>query len=128
MTEETNKPSKLKQWFWGFITIAVVALYLLYKQVTKPDIVIDNNTVIENTVVADSLRNVIQNNQEQTDAQVQALNDSIAMYQFIINENKQTINELKSKTNEKSNNVVYLTGNELYQFLSDRYKDSVPTK
>jgi hypothetical protein len=128
MTEETNKPSKLKQWFWGFITIAVVALYWLYKQVTKPDIVIDNNTVIENTVVADSLRNVIQNNQEQTDAQVQALNDSIAMYQFIINENEQTINELKSKTNEKSNNVVYLTGNELYQFLSDRYKDSVPTK
>lgn len=128
MTEETNKPSKLKQWFWAFITIAVMALYWLYKKINQPDIIINDDTVIENTEIADSLRNVIQNNQEKADAQVEALADSIAMYQFIVNENNQIINELKSKTNEKSNNVVKLNSNELYQFLSDRYKDSLTTK
>jgi hypothetical protein len=96
MAEETNKPSKLKQWFWAFITIAVLALYWLFKKVdittTTQDKVVD-----ENTAVVDSLRNVIQNNQEKADAQVEALADSIAMYQFIVSKNNQTINELKSK-------------------------------
>lgn len=118
---------KLKQYLWVFITIVILGIYWLFKSVsfsTKKE-----NTVIQNnTSVVDSLRGVIKSNEEKYKTELSALNDSIKMYKFLIDRNNQKINQIKTKTDEKVNNSTTLNANELYQFLSDRYRDSIRVK
>jgi hypothetical protein len=118
---------KLKKYFWVFITIIVLSIYWLFKSVNftseKETTVIDSNSLL-----VDSLRNVIKSNQDKTNSEIESLHDSIKMYKSIINKNNQTLNQINKNTNEKVNNTVILNSPELFQFLTDRYKDSTRVK
>ena len=128
MANEPNSAlSKLKQYFWLFITVIVLLVYWMFKSVDFSTTT-ETKQVIVNTTQVDSLRKVIASQQdelEQYDANTQALCDSIAILKTLVRKNNQSSNQINTKTNEKANNTVVLNSNELFQFLADRYKDSI---
>ena len=128
MANEPNSAlSKLKQYFWLFITVIVLLVYWMFKSVDFSTTT-ETKQVIVNTTQVDSLRKVIASQQdelEQYDANTQALCDSIAILKTLVRKNNQSTNQNNTKTNEKANNTVVLNSNELFQFLADRYKDSI---
>lgn len=129
MANETNNTavSKLKQYFWLFITIGVLLVYWMFKAVDFSTVK-ETKQVIENTTQVDSLRKVIaaqQDELEQSDVTTQALMDSISILKSRIRANNESSKQINTKTNEKANNTVVLNSNELFQFLADRYKDSI---
>lgn len=128
MANEPNSAlSKLKQYFWLFITVIVLLVYWMFKSVDFTTTT-ETKQVIVNTTQVDSLRKVIASQQdelEQYDVSTQALCDSIAILKTLVRKNNQSSNQINTKTNEKANNTVVLNSNELFQFLADRYKDSI---
>lgn len=128
MANEPNSAlSKLKQYFWLFITVIVLLVYWMFKAVDFSTTT-ETKQVIVNTTQVDSLRKVIASQQdelEQYDVSTQALCDSIAILKTLVRKNNQSSNQINTKTNEKANNTVVLNSNELFQFLADRYKDSI---
>ena len=128
--KNNTQPSKLKQYFWGFVTVAVLLIYWMFKKIdfTSKSTTVEDKTVQDNTAIVDSLKQVIKSNEEKYDVTIESLTDSIVQYQFIISRNNKSIQTQNTKTDEKVNNTVTLTANELYQFLADRYKDSTSTK
>lgn len=128
MGKETNSTlDKIKQYFWLFVTVIVLIVYWLFKKVDFSTKVVDKQ-IITNTATEDSLRKVIaiKNDQlDQYDQDIQAMSDSIATLRTLVKKNNQTSNQINTKTNEKANNTVVLNSNELFQFLADRYKDSI---
>lgn len=128
MGKETNSTlDKIKQYFWLFVTVIVLIVYWLFKKVDFSTKVVDKQ-IITNTATEDSLRKVIaiKNDQlDQYDQDIQAMSDSITILRTLVKKNNQTSNQINTKTNEKANNTVVLNSNELFQFLADRYKDSI---
>tara|TARA_R110000868_G_scaffold268036_3_gene527283 strand:+ start:1529 stop:1810 length:282 start_codon:yes stop_codon:yes gene_type:complete len=66
--------------------------------------------------------------QEFYDEEIESLRDSIIMLKSKILESRNTIKTLKSKKDEKVNDVANAGSNELLKFVTDRYKDSTSAK
>ena len=120
------KERKYAKFIWAGIVLAV--LFMVWPFNKKNDsLPVDVKKEIRR---ADSIRVIIdkrKDTREQIDArilEIQNLKDSVNRLRVIIKDY-----ELKIKQyNEKANNVSKLSANELVKFLTERYKDSVPTK
>lgn len=56
---------------------------------------------------------------------IEALNDSLAVMDSIINHNQSKVIYIKTKANEKANSVSKWSSAQFNEYLSDRYKDSI---
>lgn len=108
----------------GSIGLFLTLIYGLFK-FKGPDVSQDQ---IQSTIEVDSTNSVSnqqQDTQEQYDAQIQELNDSIIKLKFRLYDYEQLIQNTNDKTNEKVNTIVNTDAQQLVEFLSNRYKDSI---
>jgi hypothetical protein len=62
---------------------------------------------------------------EESKVTIEALQDSLAVMDSIINNNQTKVIYIKKKANEKANSVSKWSSAQFNEYLSDRYKDSI---
>lgn len=126
-----TKPSKPKKWLWVAIATLAIAILFPFKWIDKLKTTSDEQSISATNSVVDSLKLVISNYERlESIAQIelQDVRDSVDMLEREIRKDKETIANLKKKSNEDVNNVSRYTVIDINNFWADRYKDSLNTK
>ena len=119
------KDSKYGKLIWAGIVLAVLFMVWPFKK--DSTLPADVQKEIQKT---DSLRNIIdsrKDTREQIDqriSEIQDLRDSIKKMRVLIKNYESKIKQY----NEKADNVPALSTDDLVEFLTDRYKDSIPSE
>lgn len=119
---------KYTTWIWVAIIVAVLMMWWPFSWPTMPSFDFSSS---ERKSQIDSLSAVIVEYQKanaELASTIITLEGQISDLQVDIKRRENAINKLKKETNEKSNTVVKFTTTDIYQFLSDRYKDSTSIK
>lgn len=118
------KENKYAKFIWGGIVLGVLCMVCPFKNNIKPVNVqkeihkIDSiNTVIKLRI--DTIKQIDKNI-----SKLESFHDSIEMLRRTIKIYESKIKE----QNEKANNVSVLNSDELIQFITNRYKDSITSK
>ena len=115
------KENKYAKFIWGGIVLGVLCMVCPFKNNTKPV------NVQKEIHKIDSINNIIKfriDTIKQIDKKISAfesMQDSIEVLRRTIKIYESKIKE----QNEKANNVSVLSSDELVQFITDRYKDSL---
>lgn len=123
--EETPNKVKFAQYLiLGLVLVVMVYTVLLWRLTSfhEKEAPKANYNAIDN--ITDDQYAV----QEFYDQEIESLRDSIILLKSKILENRNTITTLKSKKDEKVNDVANANSDELLKFLTDRYKDSTSAK
>ena len=125
-----TKPSKPKKWLWVAVATIAIAILFPIKWIDKLRTNSDKQSDQTESVV-DSLKIVISNYERLesiAEIELQDVRDSVDMLERQIRKDKETIANLKKKSNEDVNNVSRYTVIDINNFWADRYKDSLNTK
>ena len=107
----------------GALVVSISIIGWVYYQKKKNTIVYNDTTSIQV-----DYKNAIEQNQKiqaEKDSTINALTDSIAVLNEMVIAQNNTLKTLKTKRNEKTNNIAKFSTMDLSKFLSDFYKDSV---
>ena len=111
------------------IGVFLACLYYLYKfkgPDVSQDMEIPRTESIDTTISEqDTTIDVVQDIQESYDVKIQELQDSIITLKFKLYDYESKITDTKNKSDEKVNTIISNDANQLVQFLSNRYKDSI---
>lgn len=123
--EETPNKVKFAQYLiLGLVLVVMVYTVLLWRLTSFHE----KEAPKANYNAIDSITDDQYAVQEFYDQEIESLRDSIILLKSKILENRNTITTLKSKKDEKVNDVANANSDELLKFLTDRYKDSTSAK
>jgi hypothetical protein len=107
----------------GALVISISIIGWVYYKMKTPSIIYNDNTVQQV-----DYKNAVEQNQKiqaEKDSTINALTDSITVLNEMVIAQNNILKTLKTKRNEKNNNISKFSTLDLSKFLSDFYKDSV---
>jgi hypothetical protein len=107
----------------GALVIFISIIGWVYYKMKTPSIVYKDTTVAQL-----EYKNVVEQNQKiqaEKDSTINALTDSIVLLNEMVTIQSNILKTLKTKRNEKTNNIAKYSTLDLNKFLSNFYKDSV---
>ncbi len=110
------------------VGIFLTCIYFIYNSKgpdVSQDLEVTKTQSVDTTVTTDTTINVEQDMQEVYDVKIQDLQDSIFILKFKLHDYESKITDTKNKSNEKVNTIISNDAEQLVQFLSNRYKDSI---